>query len=75
MDNGQLTGTGGSKDGQPFGTVAPRAIVKGCLNSNNGKIVARRLDCLQFDNIDVDLSGVEQLVEVSQVRAIGNILR
>ena len=75
MDNGPFTGTGSGKGDQPFGTVAPRAIVKGCLNTNNGKIVARRLDCLQFDNIDVDLSGVEQLVEVSQVRAIGNILR
>jgi predicted ABC-class ATPase len=70
-------GSGGSGGGvvseQSFGTVASRALNSRCL-STEGKIVARRLDCLQFDQIDVDLRGVEQLVEVSQVRTIANIL-
>ena len=57
-----------------FGTLSNRALAHRCL-STNGKVVARRLDCLQFDSSDIDLGCVEQLVEVSQVRAIANILQ
>ena len=57
----------------PFGEVAFRALVPHCL-ATQGKVVARRLQCIQFDQIDLDLSGVEQFIEVSQVRAVANML-
>ena len=57
----------------PFGTITHRAVIRQCL-STQGKVKARRIDCLQFDQIDIDLGCVEQLVEVSQVRAIADIL-
>ena len=68
-------GSGGmllSSSEPSFGAVTSRALNTRCLFTE-GKVIARRIDCLQFDQIDVDLRGVEQLVEISQVRTIANI--
>ncbi|KAI9905520.1 hypothetical protein PsorP6_013879 [Peronosclerospora sorghi] len=40
----------------------------------NGKIVARGLDSIQYGEVELDLSAVEQLVEPSQVRAIADAI-
>ena len=48
--------------------VAPLALLP------DGKVNGRRKDCLSFGDRDIDLGGVEQIVEVSQVRAIGDIM-
>ena len=48
--------------------VAPQALLP------DGKVNGRRKDCLSFGERDIDLGGVEQIVEVSQVRAIGDIM-
>mmetsp|Transcript_4066 Transcript_4066/g.10277 ORF Transcript_4066/g.10277 Transcript_4066/m.10277 type:complete len:217 (-) Transcript_4066:50-700(-) len=39
------------------------------------KVVARRLDTISFGEVELDLGGIEQLVEVSQVRAIAEIMQ
>ena len=74
--SGGGSGSGGGmllSSSEPFGAVTSRALNTRCLFTE-GKVIARRIDCLQFDQIDVDLRGVEQLVEISQVRTIANIL-
>jgi predicted ABC-class ATPase len=38
------------------------------------KVVARRVDALQYGEVDIALAGVEQLVGVSQTRAVGEAM-
>ncbi|CEG45721.1 P-loop containing nucleoside triphosphate hydrolase [Plasmopara halstedii] len=40
-----------------------------------GKVVARGLDKIQYGEVDLDLSAVEQIVEPSQVRTIADALQ
>lgn len=47
----------------------PETILKGKM-----KIKALDIDKLKFGNVIIDLSKVEQLVEIGQVRAIGDII-
>ncbi|CAM9695590.1 unnamed protein product [Discosporangium mesarthrocarpum] len=39
-----------------------------------GKLVARGKEKIQYGEVDIDLTGVEQLVEISQTRAIGDAI-
>ncbi|CAK9067260.1 Uncharacterized protein SCF082_LOCUS34082, partial [Durusdinium trenchii] len=41
----------------------------------DGKVQARSLRCIQYGETEVELSCVEQLVETSQARAIGDALQ
>ncbi|CAM9329548.1 unnamed protein product [Choristocarpus tenellus] len=56
-----------------FGSQASR---KPSSNSYTcqGKLVARGREKIQYGEVDIDLSGVEQLVEISQTRAIGDAM-
>ncbi|CAM9223865.1 unnamed protein product [Pylaiella littoralis] len=39
---------------------------------SRGKVVARAKDKIQYGDVDIDLAGVEQLVETSQTRAVAD---
>lgn len=53
-----------------FGTLSRRFPIPASLQTE-GKVVARGRNKLQYGEEDVDLGGVEQLVEIGQTRAIG----
>ena len=53
----------------PFGAVAVRKPVQAAFRGE-GKTVARGLKKIQWGEMDLDLLGIEQLVEISQTRAI-----
>jgi len=58
----------------PFGKVSRRRLLKNGLAAD-GKVAARSLRCIQYGDTEVELSCVEQLVEISQARAIGDALQ
>jgi len=60
-----------------FGALSSRALFSDGLTPQGEirKVAARRIDTIQFGDSDVDIGGVEQLVEVSQVRAIVDIMQ
>merc|ERR1711920_276909 len=59
---------------QPFGRLAKRCLsLKGL--AAEGKCNARSLRCIQYGETEVELSCVEQLVEISQARAIMDCLQ
>lgn len=58
----------------PFGRVTRRRLMREGLAAN-GKVAARNLRCIQYGDTEVELSCVEQLVEISQARAIGDALQ
>eukprot|EP00931_Biecheleriopsis_adriatica_P115088 TRINITY_DN90924_c0_g1_i1.p1 TRINITY_DN90924_c0_g1~~TRINITY_DN90924_c0_g1_i1.p1 ORF type:complete len:683 (+),score=149.56 TRINITY_DN90924_c0_g1_i1:90-2051(+) len=58
----------------PFGKVSKRRLLKQGLAAD-GKVNARNLRCIQYGETEVELSCVEQLVETSQARAIGDALQ
>jgi len=58
----------------PFGKVSRRKLCKDGLAAD-GKVQARNLRCIQYGDTEVELSCVEQLVEISQARAIGDALQ
>ena len=62
----------------PFAEVTSRVPLWESLDSSRGKrevkIEARSVDAIAFGHEVIDLSGVEQLVDVSQTRAIGYAL-
>ena len=63
--------------GEEFGDIIHRIPLKKGLDptrKGKTKISARGLSSLQFGRQEVDLSMVEQLVDVSQTRAIGDIM-
>lgn len=63
--------------GEEFGDIIHRIPLKKGLDptrKGKTKISARGLSSLQFGRQKVDLSMVEQLVDVSQTRAIGDIM-
>eukprot|EP00300_Choanocystis_sp_HF-7_P008551 c15973_g1_i2.p1 GENE.c15973_g1_i2~~c15973_g1_i2.p1 ORF type:complete len:434 (-),score=84.37 c15973_g1_i2:46-1347(-) len=57
----------------PFETATPRRLNSDSLRPQ-GKCMARRRETIQYGETDVDLACVEQLVELSQTRAITDIL-
>jgi len=58
----------------PFGKIGRRRLAKRGLAAD-GKVAARNLRCIQYGETEVELSCVEQLVETSQARAIGDVLQ
>lgn len=58
----------------PFGKVSRRRLQKDGLAAE-GKVHCRSLRCIQYGDTEVELSCVEQLVEISQARAIGDALQ
>ncbi|HET7579813.1 MAG TPA: ABC-ATPase domain-containing protein [Bacillales bacterium] len=63
--------------GERFGEMAKRTPQAGSLNSRKGKkdkVTARGLKRIQYGTTDIELDQVEQLVDTSQTRAIGEIL-
>jgi predicted ABC-class ATPase len=59
---------------RPFGNVGKRQLRRNGLAAE-GKVAARNLRCIQYGETEVELSCVEQLVETSQARAIGDCLQ
>jgi len=57
-----------------FGHITHRCLQRRGLAAD-GKVVARSLRCIQYGETEVELSGIEQLVETSQARAIGDALQ
>ena len=65
--------------GQHFGAVKGRRPLPEGFDPRKGKrlqakISARSINSIAFGNATIDLSGVEQLVDISQTRAIGDII-
>ena len=64
--------------GDDFGKIVERIPEAESFNPSKGKrdvkIAARGLKTIQFGRLDVDLSAVEQLVELSQTRAIADAI-
>ncbi len=64
--------------GENFGTVKPRVPLAAGFDPRRGrqeaKIAAKSLRTIAFGNHFIDLSQVEQLVDISQTRAIGDII-
>lgn len=58
----------------PFGKLGRRRLLRRGLAAD-GKVAARNLRCIQYGETEVELSCVEQLVEVSQARAIGDVMQ
>eukprot|EP00442_Polarella_glacialis_P045612 CAMPEP_0115082166 /NCGR_PEP_ID=MMETSP0227-20121206/19735_1 /TAXON_ID=89957 /ORGANISM="Polarella glacialis, Strain CCMP 1383" /LENGTH=629 /DNA_ID=CAMNT_0002470195 /DNA_START=306 /DNA_END=2192 /DNA_ORIENTATION=- len=57
-----------------FGKVAKRRLLKSGLAAE-GKVNARNLRVIQYGETEIELSCIEQLVETSQARAIGDALQ
>ncbi len=65
--------------GNEFGGITPRIPSAGSFNPGRGrkkrvKIKARGLKSIQFGRGNIDLSSLEQLVDISQTRAIGDMI-
>jgi hypothetical protein len=54
---------------QPFGPIVPRAPLAASVGMG-GKITARGLRAIGYGDAEMDLSAVEQLVEVGQTRGM-----
>merc|ERR1719215_1219301 len=55
-----------------FGSITCRCLQRRGLAAD-GKVAARSLRCIQYGETEVELSCIEQLVEISQARAIGDV--
>ncbi|MFP4164953.1 MAG: ABC-ATPase domain-containing protein [Chitinispirillaceae bacterium] len=64
--------------GESFGEINHRVPLPESLDPSRGykpvKVAARGLKTIQFGREDIDLYGIDQLVDVSQTRAIGECL-
>jgi len=65
--------------GEQFGSVKARKPLPGSIDPRRGKrnqvkISAKSINTIAFGNSFIDLSQVEQLVDISQTRAIGDII-
>ncbi len=62
----------------PLARIADRAPQSGSFDASRGrrpvKVDAKRVDHILFGNDAIDLKGVEQLVDLSQTRAVGNAI-
>jgi predicted ABC-class ATPase len=67
-----------AEGGEAFGRVTPRAPQPGSLDPRRGKrpekVDAKGRSTILFGRTAIDLSAVEQLVSISQTRAIGDAL-
>lgn len=72
-ENGQAS----SIQQSDFGQLTSRCLLPRGLTpqGESQKIAARRLDTIQFGDSNLDLGGVEQLVELGQVKAIADIMQ
>lgn len=67
-----------SEGGESFGSLTQRAPQPRGIDARRGrkeKVGARGLATLEFGRQSIDLASVEQLVDVSQTRAIGDMIR
>ena len=64
--------------GERFGTVTPRIPLEKSFDPSKGKkkvkIQPRGLHAIQFGTDTIDLSGIEQIVDMSQTRTIGDAI-
>jgi predicted ABC-class ATPase len=64
--------------GENFGEITQRQPNPSCFNPSKGKrevkIDAKGLKKILYGRLDIDLAGLAQIVDVSQTRAIGNII-
>jgi predicted ABC-class ATPase len=64
--------------GDEFGAIKPRHPLPGSLDASRGrkevKISAKGLHSIMFGYQHIDLSFIEQLADISQTRAIGDII-
>jgi len=62
----------------PLGEIAQRIPARGSIDASRGRkrvsIRASSLDRIEFGREEIDLRGVEQLVDMSQTRAIGSAI-
>ncbi|CAE7549376.1 unnamed protein product [Symbiodinium microadriaticum] len=59
----------------PGRALASPRVVANALHRNVGKIMVRNKSLVQFGDLELDLSCVEQIVDSSQTRAIADALR
>jgi len=57
-----------------FGSVTPRKLLSQGLAAD-GKVSAKTLRCISYGDTEVELTNVEQLVEISQAKAIADCLQ
>merc|ERR1712183_686847 len=57
-----------------FGETTPRILRSQGLAAD-GKVSAKSLRCISYGETEVELSNVEQLVEISQAKAIADCLQ
>merc|ERR1711974_247679 len=57
-----------------FGATTPRKLLPRGLAAE-GKVSAKSLRCISYGETEVELTNVEQLVEISQARAIADCLQ
>merc|ERR1719265_362186 len=58
-----------------FGEISERKLQFGAGLAADGKVSARNLRCITYGSTEVELSNCEQLVEISQAKAIMDILQ
>lgn len=58
-----------------FGATSDRRLLFESGLVADGKVSARNLRCITYGSTEVELTNVEQLVEISQARAIADILQ
>jgi predicted ABC-class ATPase len=66
--------TGIASRDSSFGDVRPRYLLPQGLAAD-GKVMTKSLRCISYGDTEVELSNVEQLVEVSQAKAIADALQ
>ncbi|CAN0527791.1 unnamed protein product, partial [Ectocarpus sp. 12 AP-2014] len=67
-------GGGGVKRHKTFHLAGGARVPQARTYASRGKVVARSKDKIQYGDVDIDLGGVEQLVETSQTRAVADAL-
>jgi predicted ABC-class ATPase len=68
-----------AEGGERFGRITPRVPKRSSFDPSRGrrevKIDAKGLGSILFGRLSIDLAAVEQLVNISQTRAIGDIIQ
>ncbi|MGJ3252458.1 MAG: ABC-ATPase domain-containing protein [Elainellaceae cyanobacterium] len=67
-----------AEGGETFGDLTPRVPLSKRLDSNSDprgpKLKVRDVDEIRFGSEDIDLSAIEQIVDIGQLRAIGKAI-
>ena len=74
----QVDNTRQAESGGSFGSVTPRNVLPSSFQARRGnkeKVDAKGLHRIVYGRTDIDLSALEQLVDVSQTRAIAEMMR